>query len=129
MKSDMWCRVRKRDEVIRAGWVVKAIVICLFLGGSGAGYLWQKSQVHQLGKAIHKLERKLEALGKGNELLRQQHAVLSSPQMLERRVAQFGLDLCSPAPEQILRLKDLGQMTLAKPSRNWQGNWQGKMNP
>ncbi len=104
----MWRRVQSRNEVIGAGWVVKAMVICFFVGASCAGYLWQKSQVHELGTEIRSLERELDRLEKGNEVLRQQYSVLSSPQELDRRVDQFGLDLRSPAPEQILRIRGDG---------------------
>ncbi len=104
----MWRRVQSRNEIIGAGWIVRAVVVCLFVGGSCAGYLWQKSQVHQLGQAIRGLEYDLEQLEKGNAVLRQRYSVLASPRELDQRVEQFGLDLRSPAPEQILRIRDSG---------------------
>ena len=114
----MWRRVQSRNGVIGAGWIFKAVVICLFVGGSCAGYLWQKSQVHELGQEIRQLEWDLEQLEKGNEVLRQRYSVLASPPVLEERVEQFGLDLRSPAPEQILRIRDVGgrsEVTDARP--------------
>ena len=114
----MWRRVQSRNEVIGAGWIAKAVVVCLFVGGSCAGYLWQKSQVHQLGQEIRGLERELDQLVKGNEVLRQRYSVLASPPELDRRVEQFGLDLRSPAPEQILRLREVGvrsEVSMARP--------------
>ena len=104
----MWRRVQSRNEIIGAGWIVRAVVVCLFVGGSCAGYLWQKSQVHQLGKDIRGLEQDLDQLEKGNAVLRQRYFVLASPRELDQRVEQFGLDLRSPAPEQILRIRDTG---------------------
>ena len=99
-------RREENDNVVGAGWIAKALVVCLFLGGSAAGYLWQKRQVHELGQEIRRLEGDLDRLEKGNEVLRQRYSVLASPRELDRRVQEFGLDLRSPAPEQILRLTD-----------------------
>ncbi len=104
----MWRRVQSRSEVIGAGWIVRAVVVCLFVGGSCGGYLWQKSQVHKLGHEIRGLEQDLEKLEKGNEVLRQRYSVLASHRELDKRVEQYGLDLRSPAPEQILRIRDTG---------------------
>lgn len=114
----MWRRVQSRNGVIGAAWIVRAVLVCLFVGGSCAGYLWQKRQVHQLGQQIRGLERELESLEKGNEVLRQRYAVLASPRELDRQVERFGLDLRSPAPEQILRLREpvnRSEVSLARP--------------
>lgn len=105
----MWRRVQSRNEVIGAGWIVKAVVVCLFVGGSCGGYLWQKSQVHKLGQEIRGLEHDLDQLEKGNEVLRQRYSVLASHRELDQRVEQYGLDLRSPAPEQILRIRETGE--------------------
>lgn len=114
----MWRRVQSRNGVIGAGWIVKAVLVCLFAGGSCAGYLWQKSQVHLLGQEIRGLETDLERLAKGNDVLRQRYSVLVSNPVLEQQVEQFGLDLRSPAPEQILRIREVGsrnEVSLARP--------------
>lgn len=114
----MWRRVQSRNGVIGAAWIIRAVLVCLFIGGSCAGYLWQKRQVHQLGQQIRVLERELESLEKGTEGLRQRYAVLASPRELDRQVEQFGLDLRSPAPEQILRLREpvnRSEVSLARP--------------
>ncbi|MCS1407005.1 MAG: Cell division protein FtsL [Verrucomicrobia subdivision 3 bacterium] len=104
----MWRREKSRDEVIGAGWFIKAAVVCFFVGGSCAGYLWQKNQVHELGQKIRGLERELDQLEQGNDVLRQRYAVLESQPELNRRVREFGLDLRPPAPEQIFRLREAG---------------------
>ena len=114
----MWRRVQSRNGVIGAGWIVKAVLVCLFVGCSCAGYLWQKSQVHQLGQSIRGLENDLDRLEKGNDVLLQRYSVLVSNPVLEQQVEQYGLDLRSPVPEQILRLREVGnrdEVSLARP--------------
>ncbi len=107
--------------MVGVGWIVKAAIFCLFVGGSAAGYLWQKSQVHELGQEIRRLEGDLDRLEKGNEVLRQRYSVLASPRELDRRVQEFGLDLRSPAPEQILRLTDRVDRTEISFARPYEG--------
>jgi len=114
----MWRRVQSRNGVIGASLTVKAVFVCLFVGCSCAGYLWQKSQVHKLGQLMRGLESDLERLGKGNDVLLQRYSVLVSNPVLEQQVEKYGLDLRSPAPEQILRLRESGnrnEVSLVRP--------------
>ncbi len=95
-----------REGAIVANWFVKALIVCLFVGLSSVGYLWQKSQVHRLGQQIRTLEKELDRLEKSNETLRQRYSTLMSQSELRRRVKEYDLKLREPAPEQILRIKD-----------------------
>lgn len=105
---ELYCVVKKsRKEVaIETGWLIKAMIVCLFIGGSCVGYLWQKSQVHKLGQRIQKLERELDHLERGNERLRQRYSTLRSQPELKRRLAEWGSDLREPSPEQIHRIRE-----------------------
>ncbi len=105
---ELYCVVKKsrKEVVIGTGWLVKAMIVCLFIGGSCIGYLWQKSQVHKLGRRIQKLERELDHLERGNERLRQRYSTLRSQPELKRRLAEWGSDLCEPSPEQIHRIQE-----------------------
>ena len=38
----------------RFGPALKAFLLCLLIGGSGIGYVWQKDQISQLGQQIGK---------------------------------------------------------------------------
>lgn len=105
---ELYCVVKKsrKGVVMGTGWLVKAIIVCLFIGGSCVGYLWQKSQVHKLGRRIQKLERELDHLERGNEALRQRYSTLRSQPELKRRLAEWGSDLREPSPEQIYRIRE-----------------------
>ncbi len=81
-------------------------MLCLLVGGSGVGYVWQKSQISQLGDQIRKRERELDALRRENEALRRQLAILSSPRALEARARELNLGLVPPQASQIWRLPE-----------------------
>ena len=85
---------------------LQAAVICLLIGGSGVGYVWQKSQIIDLGRQINKREIRLANLREQNEKMRQQLATLRSPRWLEQRIKELNLGLVPPQPSQIVRLTE-----------------------
>ena len=66
----------------RFGPALKAFLLCLLIGGSGVGYVWQKDQISQLGKQITRRERQLALLADQNEKLRKQLGTMRSPRYL-----------------------------------------------
>ena len=100
-------RNRKYQSVaIRFGPALKAFLLCLLIGGSGVGYVWQKDQISQLGLQINKRELRLAELASQNERLRKQLAERRSPRFLEKRIQELGLGLLPPQPAQIWRLTE-----------------------
>ena len=71
------------------------------------GYVWQKSQIHQLGTLLQKKEVRLDLLKGENERWQQMRAEMRSTQKLYERVRKLGLGLIMPTPEQVLKLSDL----------------------
>ena len=71
------------------------------------GYVWQKSQIHQIGILLNKKEVRLELLKGENERWSQMRAEMRSTQKLYERVNKLGLGLMMPTPEQVLKLSDL----------------------
>lgn len=98
-------RNRKSQSVaIRFGAAVKAFLLCLLIGGSGVGYVWQKEQIAKLGNQRKQRENRLRSLQENNERLRGILADTRSPRYLELRIKDLGL---VPAqPSQILRLNE-----------------------
>jgi hypothetical protein len=98
----------------RFGPALKAFLLCLLIGGSGVGYVWQKDQIAQLGQQRKKRELRLDDLKNQNDKLRKQLAVMHSPPFLERRNQELGLGLVPPQPMQVWRLtepaRDLPQL-------------------
>ena len=74
------------------------------IAGSAVGYVWQKSQIYQLGKQIREMESHLTQLARDNQVLDRQIDDLSSKVKLELRARSLGL---APAqPGQVVRLWD-----------------------
>ena len=109
-----WCRAienlgitmnRKRKKLsVRFGPALKAVLICLVTCSLGLGYVWQKKQINDLGAQIKKNENKMEDLRRENKRRGDTLAFLMSPQELDVRLRQLGLDLEVPRPEQIVVL-------------------------
>jgi len=93
---------------------VKASFLCLLIAGSAVGYVWQKSQIYQLGQQIRQRETRLKQLQDINQKLADQLAMLRSPTMLDRRARELNLGLGPAQPSQIWRLPE--------PSPAWSGD-------
>jgi hypothetical protein len=97
---------RTQSAALRFGPALKACLLCLLIGGSGVGYVWEKSQIAQLGDVIKMREIHLRQLQDENERLRQQVANMRSPGQLQARIKQLKLGLSMPQPAQVLWLPD-----------------------
>jgi hypothetical protein len=95
-----------QSAAIRFGPALKAFLLCLLIGGSGVGFVWQKDQISQLGQQIKKRELHLSALADQNDKLRKQLGAMHSPPYLERRIQELGLGLVPPQQTQVWRLNE-----------------------
>jgi cell division protein FtsB len=86
---------------------VKAAAICVLLGGSAIGYVYQKNQLIELGKQIQKGEQTLKSINDNNARLQRQLATLQSAYYLEQRNKQLNLGLVQPAQSQILTIVEV----------------------
>src|SRR5882762_976708 len=90
-----------QSTATRFGPALKAFLLCLLIGGSGVGYVWQKSQLYELGQQIRKREIRLKDLQEQNEKLRRQMAFMRSPPFLEARIKELNLGLVAPQRSQV----------------------------
>ena len=95
---------KNQSAAVRFGPALKAFLLCLFIGGSGVGYVWQKNQIYELGRQIKTRENHLKELQVQNEKSRRQIAMLHSPQYIEMRIKELNLGLVQPQPNQIWRM-------------------------
>jgi hypothetical protein len=97
-------RRRHQSAEVRFGPVLKALLICLFLGGVGVGYVYQKSLLNELGKKKKEREYRLEQLRRQNAQLAWVLAEKRDPRALEQRARELGLKLVRAAPGQVVVL-------------------------
>jgi len=98
---------KNKSAAVKFGPVIYAFLICLFIGGSGIAYVWQKDQINHLGKQIQKSELRLEELRRLNKQRSDTLAIMRSPQVLDTRVKELNLGLVQPRADQIWRLVDM----------------------
>ena len=53
---------KNQSAAVRFGPALKALLICLFIGGSGVGYVWQQNQLLELGRQKAEKEKRLNLL-------------------------------------------------------------------
>ena len=97
---------KNQPAAIRFGPALKAFLLCLIIGGSGVGYVWQKTQIDELGRDIRRREMHLIEVRESNKKLRDQLAMLRSPAKLDQRARELNLGLSQPQPAQIWRLAE-----------------------
>jgi len=100
-------RNRKNGSAARFVPAAKAALICLLLGGSAIGYVYQKNQIHELGRQIQQRERQWANLRDDNIKLQKMLQTLQSTTHLEQRVKALNLGLVQPAPNQILTIVEV----------------------
>ncbi len=105
-----------QSAAIRFGPTLKALLLCLLIGGSGVGYVWQKDQIYQLGQQIRKRELRLRELVNNNEKLRRQLETMRSPGALEMRIRELNLGLVRPEQGQVWLLAEPSPESSATPA-------------
>ena len=97
---------KNQSAAIRFGPALKALFLCFMIAGSAVGYVWQKSQIYQLGRQIRQREIRLAQLQNDDQKLNDQLSILRSPMMLDRRVRELNLGLVPAQPMQVWRLPE-----------------------
>lgn len=95
-----------RTATVPFGPPVKAFLLCLLLCGSGIGYVWQKSQIDDLGKQLASRERRLKDVMDQNTKLRNQYAEMRGPRYLNMRIKELNLGLAPVPLAQVCRLSE-----------------------
>lgn len=106
---------KHQSAAIRFGPALKALLLCVLIGGSGVGYVWQKSQINDLGRQRAKRERVLTQLRDQNKKLRDQLAMLQTPAKLDQRVRELNLGLGLPDASQVVSLPEPAGWPSANP--------------
>jgi hypothetical protein len=97
---------KNQSAAVRFGPALKAFILCVIIGGAGVGYVWQKSQIEELGRQMTQREKRLKELDVQNQKLRDHLATLCSPERLNERVQKLNLGLGMPQQNQIAALPE-----------------------
>ena len=97
---------KNQVAAIRFGPALKASFLCMLVGGSAVGYVWQKNEIYRLGQQIRMRESKLAQLQGDNKRFLDQIAILHSPVMLDQRSKELNLGLAPATPLQVVRLTE-----------------------
>lgn len=103
-------RNRKNGSSVRFVPAMKAALICMLLGGSAIGYVYQKNQIFDLGRQIQKSEQRLKVIRDNNAKLQKALLTMQSATQLDRRVRELNLGLVQPAQSQILTIVEASPM-------------------
>jgi hypothetical protein len=86
---------------------IKAALLCVMLGGSAIGYVYQKNQIADLGKQIGAKKNRAMLLEIENAELERTLESLKSPAALAQRVKALKLDLVPPTRSQLLTILEV----------------------
>jgi hypothetical protein len=95
---------KHQTAAVRFGPALKALSLCIFVGGSGVGYVWQKDQINILAERLKHAESRYDQLRRQNERLGRVLATLQSHSEIEARIKKIDLGLVAPQPNQIVHL-------------------------
>lgn len=119
---------KSQTAAARFGPALKASLLCLLIGGSGVGYVWQKDQIARLAQQIRSREIRLSQLEDQNEKLSKQLATMRNPQYLEAQIRKLNLGLVQPQLGQIWRLKEpVPETHRLEPERQYAAQNQGEL--
>ena len=110
---------KNQAAAIRFGPALKASFLCLLIGGSAIGYVWQKSEIGRLGQQILEREKHLTQTQNENKRLSDQIAILHSPVMLDRRAKELNLGLVPAQPLQVVRITETAPVLEKNSSRQF----------
>jgi hypothetical protein len=95
---------KHQTAAVRFGPALKALSLCVFLGGSGVGYVWQKDQINILADRLKATENRYDQLRRQNDRLGRVLAMLQSHSEIEAQIKRIDLGMVAPQPDQIVRL-------------------------
>jgi septal ring factor EnvC (AmiA/AmiB activator) len=95
-----------QSAAVRFGPALKAILLCAVIGGSGLGYVWQRSQIDELARQIKKKESLLADLKDQTKKLQNQLAMQRTVTELQKRVRELKLGMGQAQHSQIWLLPE-----------------------
>ena len=100
--------MKRQNETAGFGFgpAIKAFLFCVFIGGSGLGFVWQKQEISDLGRQLKDAELRLEELKRQNKNRAETLQQFLVPRLLAQKANQQFPDLTQPVPNQIFILSE-----------------------
>ena len=95
---------RRHANIVPIAALVRWVVVAIFLGTAGLGYVYFKNEMQATGNEIRNLEAQLDTLNTQDDIARAQIDRLSSHGYLERRLAEGFIKLTPIRDEAIVRI-------------------------
>ncbi|MEO7300347.1 MAG: hypothetical protein ABI042_17415 [Verrucomicrobiota bacterium] len=95
---------KNQSAAIRLVPALNALMLCLFIGGAGVGYVWYKNQLSLLGQQIREREIRLDQLKTQNKASLSQLEKLCSSLELNKQIKKWNLGLAAPPVSQVVHL-------------------------
>src|SRR5438034_319398 len=97
---------KNQSGAVRFVPALKAILLCMLIGGSAVGYVLQKNKLYDLGRQITRREVTLERLKRENSLRAAQLSSFQKPLRLAQRANEQKLGLVEPQKAQCIYLRE-----------------------
>jgi hypothetical protein len=97
---------KSQSASMRIGPTLLVILIILFIGGGGVGFVWQKNEILEMSQKKRQKENRLEVLRRENKIHRDNLDYLRLPWVLDVRARELNLGLAPCPPEQVVRLNE-----------------------
>ncbi len=97
---------KSQSAAIRLGPAIKALFLCVFLGGAAVGYVWQQGKLRDLDVVQRTLEVRLDLLRRDNRVLSGQLADLQLPNRLQERLRLLHIPLQPAVAAQLVRISE-----------------------
>jgi len=101
-----------RSAALRFGPALKAFFLCLLIGGSAVGYVWQKNQISQLWLAKARCEKRLMEAKRLNQSLATVLNEKRGQNFLKQKLKDYNLGLVEPSRSQIWVLPEPSRETV-----------------
>ena len=110
---------KSQSASIRLVPAIKALLLCLLIGGACVGYGWQHKKLHELDAVQRSFEARLDLLRRDNRILSGQLADLQLPQSLQRHMQRLHVTLSPAQPGQLVRLPEPPGVPPAASAADW----------
>lgn len=96
----------RKNHGVRFAPAAKAALLCLLIGGTGVGYVWQREQIERLGRERAARENTLAHLRRENDQSKNRLQEMGTVSYLRLQIQRLNLGLVETEPARIWRMPE-----------------------